>query len=362
MTRFGETAFAVAMSGGLDSSVAAALLQSQGHEVVGLTAKTWPSGSRCCSDKDIRSAQMVAAQLGIPHYVVDLSEQFERDVVRYFADEYAAGRTPAPCAVCNRAIKFGSLLDKALKLGASHLATGHYARVVPGREGTLRLLRGKDKAKDQSYFLFDLSQRQLGRALFPVGEMTKADVRGFATGHELPITRRAESQDLCFAAPGEHWRVTEQYRPDARKQGWLADVSGRQLGRHEGIHRFTIGQRRGLGVSGGKRLYVAALRARTNEVILGERRHLLRNALTVDGLRWTSGVSRDGPFRASTKIRYNHPAASARVFPEPDGTARVAFDEPQFAVAAGQVAAFYDGEELVGGGWITGQLEETCET
>ena len=345
---------AVAMSGGLDSSVVAALLQLQGHEVFGLTAKTWPSGSRCCSDEDIRSAQRVASHLGIPHYVVDLSEGFERDVVRYFADEYAAGRTPAPCAVCNRSIKFGSLLEKALRLGASRLATGHYARIVAGRDGTRRLLRGLDIAKDQSYFLFDLSQRQLARALFPLGEMTKEEVRQFAAGHDLPITNRVESQDLCFAAPGEHWRVTERYRPEIRKQGRFVDARGRELGRHEGIHHFTIGQRRGLGIGrGGKRLYVAALRADTNEVILGERHLLTRRGCTVSRVRWTSGTCRETLFRASTRIRYNQSPAPSRVQPAGNDSVDVIFDEPQFAVTPGQVAAFYDGEELVGGGWIS---------
>ena len=344
---------AVAMSGGLDSSVAAALLQSGGQEVLGLTAKTWPSGSRCCSDEDIRSAQRVAADLGIPHYVVDLSEQFEREVVKYFADEYAEGRTPSPCAVCNRTIKFGALLDKALKLGASHLATGHYARLVPSTDGRHRLLRGTDTAKDQSYFLFDLSQQQLGHSRFPLGEMTKSAVRDFAASHGLPALDRPESQDLCFAAPGEHWKITEIYRPDVRKRGRFVDRQGATLGHHEGVHRFTVGQRRGLGVSGGTRLYVAALRSETNEVVLAERHHLTRGRLTVHGIRWTGGVCRRDPFRTSTRIRYNHEPAPSHIVPGSNGSATVVFDEAQFAVTPGQIAAFYDGDELVGGGWIS---------
>ena len=351
---------AVAMSGGLDSSVAAALLQSQGREVFGLTAKTWPSGSRCCSDEDIRSAQRVAAHLRMPHYVVDLSEQFERDVVRYFADEYAAGRTPSPCAVCNRTIKFGALLDKALALGASHLASGHYARVVTRSGGVCQLLCGRDTDKDQSYFLFDLSQRQLRHALFPIGEMMKAEVRQFAAGSDIPVTRQSESQDLCFAAPGEHWKITEKYRPDVRRDGSLVDPAGRLLGRHEGIHRFTVGQRRGLGVAGGRRLYVAALRAATNEVVLADKQYLLHEKLTVHGLRWTDGVARKNSFNALTKIRYNHDPAPSRIVPESDSSAAVRFGEAQFAVTPGQVAAFYDGQELVGGGWI-GQEPDNME-
>jgi tRNA-specific 2-thiouridylase len=343
------------MSGGLDSSVAAALLQSQGHEVFGLTAKTWPSGSRCCSDEDIRSARRVAAHLGIPHYVLDLSERFEQDVVRYFADEYATGRTPAPCAVCNRRIKFGSILDKALRLGAAHLATGHYARVVARKDGTLRLLRGNDKEKDQSYFLFDLTQRQLARALFPIGEMTKEEVRQSAARHEVPITKRGESQDLCFATPGEHWRITERYRPEVREQGRFVDARGQELGRHQGIHHFTIGQRRGLGIAGSKPLYVAWLCADRNEIVLGERDLLASACCTVGRVRWTSGAIRQTAFGASTKIRYNQAPAASRVSPAPDSSAAVVFDEPQFAVTPGQVAAFYDGDELVGGGWISAE-------
>lgn len=352
---------AVAMSGGLDSSAAAALLLSQGREVFGLTAKTWPSGSRCCSDTDIRSAQRTAAHLGIPHYVANLCKEFERYVVRYFADEYAAGRTPAPCAVCNRRIKFGSLLDKALRLGASHLATGHYARIMPGSDGKRRLLCGKDTAKDQSYFLFDLSQPQLAHTMFPIGQMTKEQVRRFAAGHKLPLAERGESQDLCFAAPGEHWRVTERYRPETRKQGRFINVRGEELGRHEGIHHFTIGQRRGLEVArhSNRRLYIAALRPDKNEAVLGERHVLTRRSCTVSRIRWTSGTGRKRPFKASTRIRHNQPPAASRVFPINNGSAGVVFDEPQFAVTPGQVAAFYDGEELVGGGWISiGTQEE----
>lgn len=341
---------AVAMSGGLDSAVSAALLVDQGADVFGLSAKTWPGGSRCCSDEDIRCAQRMADALGIPHYVIDLHEAFERVVVHYFADEYVQGRTPSPCAVCNRRIKFGDLLERALALGAEVVATGHYARIE--KEGDrYRLLRGSDRGKDQSYFLFDLSQGQLSRTLFPVGGMQKDESRAYASERGLPVGTRGESQDLCFVAEGEHWALTEKMRPDVCRPGGIIDLNGTVLGQHDGIHRFTVGQRKGIGIATGTPMYVRSLDAETNRVIVAPREELLSTVATVRDVRWTSGDVKSAPFRAETKVRYAQNAAPSTVTPSADG-ATVTFDDPQFAITPGQVAAFYDHDELVGGGWI----------
>lgn len=343
---------AVAMSGGLDSSVAAALLRSAGHKIFGLTARMWRPGSRCCSDEDVRHAERVAAHLQIPHYVPDVYELFEREVVKYFVNEYAQGRTPTPCAVCNSTIKFGALLEQAIKLGASHLATGHYARVVADPAGSVRLLRGKDKDKDQSYFLFDVPQRRLSQVLFPLGKFTKATVRKLAAVHNIPVSGRGESQDLCFVTSGDHWRITERYRPEVRQPGRFVDDKDKTLGHHQGIHRFTVGQRRGLGVPATERLYVVALRPAENEVVLADREKLKRRRFSVTGIRWAGGLSRERPFRAFTQIRYNHQSAPSEVLPAGDGCATVLFDTPQFAITPGQAAVFYHDDVLVGGGWI----------
>ena len=340
------------MSGGVDSSVAAVLLREGDCEVFGLTARTRPSESRLCSDADVAQARRVADHVGIAHYAVDVSDAFEREVLRYFADEYAVGRTPTPCAVCNRAVKFGVLLREARAHGATHLATGHYAANLPGRDGYFHLHRGADPAKDQSYFLFALSQEQLRHVLFPLADMRKPQVRAFAAERGLPVVERPESQDLCFSRPGEHWRIVEHYRPDARKPGHVVTLDGKVLGRHEGLHRFTIGQRKGLGVAAGRRMYVAALRPATNEVVLAERDRLSGRRLTAGDVRWISGQAPPEPYRAAVQIRYNHRAAPARIVPAADGTAAVVFDEPQFAVTPGQAAVFYRGRELIGGGWI----------
>ncbi len=342
---------AVAMSGGVDSSVCAVRLLEQGCRVFGITARMRPPGTQPEAEADIEAARAVARHLGISHHVVDLSEPFESRVLEYFAATYHAGRTPSPCVVCNRYIKFGALLQMARELGADRLATGHYARIeCDGRRR--HLLRGRDRRKDQSYFLFDLSQRQLAQALFPLGELTKDEVRCEAVRKGLPVTPRGESQDLCFAGQEQHWRITEARRPRARRPGVVVDRAGRTLGTHDGIHRFTIGQRRGLGVADGRRLYVVALRPRANEVVLGERDQLYRRELQVRQLRWISGSPRKAPFRAAVKLRYNHEAAPAQVTPLGAHVAKIHFDLPQFAVTPGQAAVCYEGDRVVAGGWI----------
>lgn len=343
---------AVGMSGGIDSSVAAALLKDQGFEVFGMTAKLWPSGSRCCSDEDIRDAQRVCAHLGIPHYVVDLHEEFHAWIIDYFVAEYVRGRTPSPCALCNHRIKFGALMTRALDSGALRMATGHYARIVPDLTGLAHLRAGLDAKKDQTYFLFDLTQAQLSRTLFPLGEMTKTEVRRYAKQAGLPVTSRGESQDLCFAKSGEHHRIVEALHPDAAKPGDIVDAEGRKLGTHEGLHRCTIGQRRGLGLARGTPLYVSEIRADTHTVVVAPRAALYRSSAIVKSLNWISAPPPSSGFRARARIRYNHEAALCRVDLNNDGVATVTFEEPQFAITPGQIAAFYADDELLGGGWI----------
>lgn len=345
---------AVAMSGGLDSSVAAALLKEQGYEVFGVTARMWPCESRCCSDADVRSARAAAERIGIAHHTVDLLKYFERDVVRDFVDEYARGRTPSPCAVCNPTIKFGVLMDQAFELGADFLATGHYARIEPGDGGNFRLLRGLDSGKDQSYFLFGLSQAQLRHTFFPLGRMTKPEARELAVRFGLgeAMVRRSESQDLCFVAPGEHWKLVEAYHPEIERDGRFIDPAGNELGRHRGIHRYTIGQRRGLGVAAAHPLYVAEIRAASGDIVLAERESLYSTEVLVERVNWTCGIVPSVSFPASAKVRYRQNAAPVEVQPLATDTVCVRFRAPQFAVTPGQAAVFYDGDAVVGGGWI----------
>ena len=343
----------VAMSGGVDSNAAAALLLDQGAEVVGLTVKMWGGGSRCCSDEDILHAQHVAATLEFPHYVVDFREEFQREIVDYFADEYASCRTPSPCGRCNPLIKFGALMDRAAAMGITKLATGHYARITVDEAGVCHLRRGQDATKDQTYFLFALTQHQLKNVLFPLGEMGKEDVRAYCEKRGVPGGMRKESQELCFVTSGHHSELTEQLRPEVRRCGWIVDAAGNRLGRHEGIHRYTVGQRKGLGIAVGAPVFVVSLDAEENTVVVGPREDLYSATFRVEGVHWTTGSVPEDVFDACTKIRYNSEAAVSRVTPVSDGNAvEVVFESPQFAVTPGQIAAFYVGDELVGGGWI----------
>lgn len=343
---------AIAMSGGIDSSAAAALLLDEGYEVLGVTGEMWSSVSRCCSHEDILQAKKVASFLGIEHHVIDLHEQFGKQIVDYFADEYAAGRTPSPCGLCNPLIKFGLLMEKAHELGVDLHATGHYVRLGRDNSGRCRLFSGCDKSKDQSYFLFGLSQEQLASCLFPVGGMTKQEVRDYIELRGIPVANRGESQELCFVTEGEHYRLTEIMRPEVKKRGDIVDTAGNKVGEHEGIHRFTVGQRKGLGIALGEPVYVVRLEPGTNTVVIGARGEMNSLSATVERINWISGTQPEGPFRATTLIRYNHAGAASTVTPEENGSASVIFDEPQFAVAPGQIAAFYIDDELLGGGWI----------
>ena len=338
------------MSGGLDSSVAAALLAEQGHEVVGLTAHLWREGSRCCSLDDARRARQIADFLDIPHYLVNALGFFGERIVAPFVQEYAEGRTPSPCVRCNEVVKFGLLLREALALGCTHLATGHYARLAR-REDGWHLSRGRDRKKDQSYFLHRLDAAQMAHVLFPLGDLTKPDVAAIAREKKLPVIHDSESQDLCFVTAGGYAGFIEKRRPHLHQPGPIVDTDGRVLGQHEGFYHFTLGQREGLGIAAGQRLYVKALHADTNTVVVAPLEDTLAPGCRVTDVHWIRGAPR-GPIDCTVQLRYRHAGARASVRPRGDDGADVAFTEPQFAVTPGQAAVFYDEDDVLGGGWI----------
>jgi len=355
---------AVAMSGGVDSSVAALLLREEGHEVIGLSMQLWDHAGengrsgRCCTAEDLSVARRAAWALDIPHYVLDLTEEFRRDVVRPFVASYLEGETPIPCSACNAKVKFATLWDRARAMGCQAVATGHYARVDRGT-GKARLLKGRDPAKDQSYFLYDLTPGQLSAARFPVGELTKSEVRERARRAGLPNADKEESQEICFVPPGS--RAGDFVAREApglgfslpRLPGTVASSSGRVLGAHEGHYRFTIGQRRGIGVAATERLYVLSVDAASNRVVVGPGAKLETAEAHIRNLRFPSGEAPKEPFRAAARVRHRAEEVPCTVHPKGDGLARVVFDEPVRAVTPGQSCVFYDGDEVLGGGVIT---------
>ncbi|MFH0952889.1 MAG: tRNA 2-thiouridine(34) synthase MnmA [Verrucomicrobiota bacterium] len=343
---------AVGMSGGLDSSVAAALLVEQGHEVIGMTAHLWREGSRCCSLEDVKRAIRVAEFLKIRHYVIDSVEFFGEMIVHPFVAEYARGRTPSPCVRCNQVIKFGVLLRDALQLGCARLATGHYARVEK-RDGGWHLLRGRDEAKDQSYFLHRLFQEQLARVLLPLGTWTKAEAAEYARRTSLPVPFESESQDLCFIQEDGYVPFLEKRRPDLKKPGAIVDTQGHEVGRHDGFHHFTVGQREGLGIAAVARLYVKEIRPDTNTVVVGTRDDVMSRRCLVEDTHWISGTPPADGAACTVQLRYRHRGAPATLRLREGNRTEVAFDTPEFAVTPGQAAVFYDGDDVLGGGWIS---------
>jgi tRNA-specific 2-thiouridylase len=353
--------WAVAMSGGVDSSVAAALLAAEGHEVVGLTMNLWPAWlpepddafKACCGVSAIADARAVARQLGIRHYVLNMREEFEQAVIGYFVDEYARGRTPNPCIACNQSIKFSLLLEKMTALGLDGIATGHYARVADDPRTDRRvLLRGRDPVKDQSYVLFGLTQAQLARLRLPIGEYSKEDVRGLARRFALPVADKPDSQEICFVPRGTYADVVARFRPEALRPGPIVDTAGQQVGMHQGIARYTVGQRRGLGIAAGAPRYVVAVDPERNVVVVGEEADLLCREVAAAGMNWIEG--RPGQaMRVTARVRHAARDVPATVRPGPNADeAAIVFDEPQRAAAPGQAVTLYDGDRVLGGGVI----------
>jgi tRNA-specific 2-thiouridylase len=347
----------VAMSGGVDSSVAAALVAGQGHDVIGLSMQLYDQrdgetfGS-CCTLDDLHDARRVASALGIPHYILNLERRFQETVISNFVREYAAGRTPLPCAHCNSDLKFATLLDRARGLGAEQVATGHYARVQQRPDGRWLLRRSADPDKDQSYFLFALTQDQLASASFPVGALRKPEVRAEARRLRLQVAEKPDSQEICFLPHGDYASFVVGHVPEAAQPGPIVDRGGRVLGRHSGVHRFTVGQRKGLGLSGGAPLYVLRLDAPSGTVTVGPRAALEQTTLTASGVNWIATEPPVAWLAASAQIRHRHHAAPGRVRALEDGRAEFVFDVPQPAITPGQAVVFYDGDLVVGGGWI----------
>ncbi|HEX2580934.1 MAG TPA: tRNA 2-thiouridine(34) synthase MnmA [Dongiaceae bacterium] len=351
----------VAMSGGVDSSVTAALMVEAGYDVIGMTLQLYDHGTSigrkgaCCAGQDIYDASQVAQRLGIPHYVLDYESVFSQAVMEEFADSYVAGETPVPCIRCNQRVKFRDLLGEARTLGAEALATGHYVRRVSGPGGGVELHRGSDHRRDQSYFLFTTTADQLDFLRFPLGELDKDQTRAIAVRHGLSVADKPDSQDICFVPDGDYTAVVRRMRPDSAQPGEIRHLDGRLLGHHRGILHYTVGQRRGLGVyetgSGNEPLYVVRIDATRHRVIVGPRRALAVSSVHLNEVNWLGDAMRQEQ-TVAVKIRSMGAPLGARLHHGSDGRARVDFDEPQLGVAPGQACVFYDGTRLLGGGWI----------
>ncbi|MGO8682907.1 MAG: tRNA 2-thiouridine(34) synthase MnmA [Limisphaerales bacterium] len=369
------------MSGGVDSSATAALLLEQGYEVIGITLKLWPQDcvnraeDKCCGPQAVTDARAVCHKLGVPYYLIDESAEFQKHVIQYFADEYKAGRTPNPCVLCNQNLKFGRLINRADQLGAQFIATGHFARLervagapstssasnesgqypaesVLGAPGRYLLKRGRDLKKDQSYFLFSLRQDQLARTMFPLGEKTKSDTREVARHCQLKTADKEESMEICFVPDNDYGKFLEQANLVQKHRGEIVDLHGRVLGHHDGIEFYTIGQRKGLGITTARPVYVIELDAANNRVVVGDDSALDRDEFTVDGCNWIPFDKLTEPIEVTAKIRYNHPGTPATVTPLGQGEAKVKLHEPQRAITPGQAAVFYQDDLVLGGGWI----------
>jgi tRNA-specific 2-thiouridylase len=366
-----QETIAVAMSGGVDSSTVAAMLRADGHTVIGLTMQLWnqrrlaghegmPESvqGRCCSLDDVYDARRVAQQIGIPYYVVNHEERFERDVVRPFVEEYLSGRTPIPCSLCNNHLKFDQLLIVARQIGAERVATGHYARVLfDDVRGRWLLKRPADLSKDQTYFLFGLTQEQLSRTLFPLGDMIKPEVRELARQHGLALAEKPDSQEICFVPGGDYKRFIDAYLAERGEAlpdtaGELVTMSGEVIGEHSGIHNFTVGQRKGLGVATGSPLYVIQISGGDKQVVVGDAENLYSRTLRTRRVNLIAVEDLGKPMRVAVKIRHRHEPAAALLERTGDDEILVTFDEPQRAITPGQAAVFYDGDVVVGGGWI----------
>ena len=363
-----EKPIAVAMSGGVDSSTVAAMLVRDGLTVIGMTMQLWnqrrfpelagDSSGRCCSLDDVYDARRAAEQIGIPYYVVNFERQFEENVVGPFVSEYLAGRTPIPCTLCNNFIKFDQFLEMADSVGAEKIATGHYARITrDGATGRYELRSAVDSSKDQTYFLFGLTQAQLSRAWFPLGDKRKSEVRDLARELKLAVSEKPESYEICFVPNGDYAAFMDAYLRDkgvpvTETEGTIVSSDGRTLGRHAGAHHFTVGQRKGLGISAPEPLYVIATDPASQQVTVGSSAELLRSRLVAAQVNWVSWPGLAAPARANVRIRHRHLPASATLYPAGADRVDVHFDEPQRAVTPGQAAVFYDGDLVLGGGWI----------